>query len=342
MLEIDHELVQKIARMKTPHSWAREIMLLPVEEADKAEAKVLNWIAKVVKAEAPEGTDEETEYSAERMVRDTWLHLLESEAIAAFLEENPRYNRAIPLMPDPYTAVAYAAANQMWPGKDAENLAEEVLRKIQDGELKPNLQETLDKIQKEHEAEYLQEQEEWEHPMEEDNDDVPASAMDMIPVDEKGEPLFEQAQSAEVAWDALVEYLGEEDAATWASQMVKSLEAEVKKKENALKDPKSVERAMTVNQFKAMMEQARQELAETRESLARWKEIDDFAKHPLKLPGNDGKLFTTIPIITELGVNGIRLIAATAEFGYSLVLKGVRKFGPWVKQMHDNLDGLFR
>ncbi len=138
-----------------------------------------------------------------------------------------------------------------------------------------NLQEVLDKIQVENEkrkAEYLQEMEEWRRLMEEDYDDVPASAMDRIPVDEQGEPLFEQAPSAEVATDALEEYFGEKDAAAWASYKVKALEDEIKKKRKALEKP-SIERGVTPSQFRASQEQARQELAALEDALARWKAV---------------------------------------------------------------------
>ncbi len=137
MLGIDHELVQRIARTEAPHTWAKELMLLPVEEADKAEAKVLDWIEKTVQERYP-GADR-----AERMVRDYWLYVLEWMAIDAFTDEYPRYQRVLPTLMSGIQAAWYAAADQMWPDPEQEKIAAEILDEIRDGKLQPNMEEIL-------------------------------------------------------------------------------------------------------------------------------------------------------------------------------------------------------
>ncbi len=137
MLGIYHELVQKIARTKAPHSWAKKLMLLPVEEADKAEAKVLDWIAETVQERYP-GAD-----SAERMVRDYWLHVLEWRAIDRFTDRYPGYQQILPTLMSGRQAVWYAEADLMWPDPEQGRIAAEIMDEIKEGKLKPDMEKIL-------------------------------------------------------------------------------------------------------------------------------------------------------------------------------------------------------
>jgi hypothetical protein len=108
MLEISQDVVQQIAEMPTRHSWAARLMRLPQEKADEAEAWVIQWIQKTIE----DNVREELQENVERIIRTVWLHLLENEAIAAYLEANPQMQGAIPIVDDIPTAL-YIAQMEM-------------------------------------------------------------------------------------------------------------------------------------------------------------------------------------------------------------------------------------
>ena len=63
-----------------------------------------------------------------------------------------------------------------------------------------------------------------------------SSALGRVPLDDKGEPMFERAESAELGWDALVEFCGgdavtaKEIADTMVEEKRKELEKAQKRK----------------------------------------------------------------------------------------------------------------
>ena len=137
MLEINHEYVQEIAQMPTNHSWAVELMKLPVEKADKAEGKVLDWIEEKVQELYPEADQ------AERLVRTVWLNLLENEAIEMWADKNPAKARYVPIILGPSQGVMYAEAEMMYAEQRDKEIAKEFLERMMTGELKPDLEKLM-------------------------------------------------------------------------------------------------------------------------------------------------------------------------------------------------------
>ena len=91
------------------------------------------------------------------------------------------------------------------------------------------------------------------------------SALMRVPVDGQGRPLFAQAESAALGWDALVEKTGgsEEKAQAFAQMQVKRMEAAVKKAERVkVKETDDVDAFLAADaEREAAIERARGELA---------------------------------------------------------------------------------
>ncbi len=141
MLEVYHEIVQAIAEMPTRHSWAVQLMKLPVEQADRAESKVDDWIEETVMKEYPDT------FEAERYVRAGWLNLLEGEAIEAYMVEHPEHARALTPLFSPGQAVNFAAMDLPYaPMEKDVKAAKDFLTKMMKGERKPDLEKILGTI----------------------------------------------------------------------------------------------------------------------------------------------------------------------------------------------------
>ncbi len=97
-------MVQEIAQMQTPHSWLKEIMLLPQEKSEKAETKVNRWVIKKLGKDNP----------ANRIVREVYPLFLEAEAIAAFKEQNPQFLQVIPEVNSAQEAAEVGAMEVMY------------------------------------------------------------------------------------------------------------------------------------------------------------------------------------------------------------------------------------
>lgn len=133
MLDIDHKLVQQIAKMPTRHSWAVPIMLLPEEQADREEARILDWIDEKVPELYPESVQ------AARLVRTMWLHLLERRAMAMWADKYPYKARYVPVVFGAMDAVEYAAMDVMYVSAQDKEIAREFLERMDSGELKPEI-----------------------------------------------------------------------------------------------------------------------------------------------------------------------------------------------------------
>lgn len=133
MLEIDHMLVQQIAQMPTEHSWAAALMLLPEEEADRKESRILDWIEVTVKRLYPEAVQ------AERLVRNIWLHFLERKALDMWAYVYPEKARYVPVVFGARDAVEYAAMDVMYVSQEDKEIAEEFLERMESGELVPEV-----------------------------------------------------------------------------------------------------------------------------------------------------------------------------------------------------------
>ena len=139
MLEIAHRLEQQIAQMPVPHKWTAELMKLPQTEADNAEHRLAMWLEEQEKQMFPEMSQGDL-YAVERIVRHTVFLLLESEAIAAWLEKNPDYLTSLLMVDDPMWAAQVGAQDVMYVQPEQVKMAAQVLEKLNNEELKPDLQ----------------------------------------------------------------------------------------------------------------------------------------------------------------------------------------------------------
>lgn len=97
------------------------------------------------------------------------------------------------------------------------------------------------------------------------------TALSRIPVDDRGEPVFEEAGDMALAWDALVEDMeSEEDAGAWAEGMVKRLDKEIKA---ARKAYDSIPADGDRNEFRRRRAEARAALESVMARADRWREI---------------------------------------------------------------------
>lgn len=128
-------MLPTIAEQKTEHSW-----LLPIMEAAKdwdweqdeaAEELLDNWIEEQARSLHPESQ------AAERVVRTTLLYLLEKEAISKAREAHPEWAAYLPEVLSPREAVEMAAM-EMGLSEEDKRAAEDLLRRMQDGSLRPS------------------------------------------------------------------------------------------------------------------------------------------------------------------------------------------------------------
>lgn len=140
MLEISHEIVQQIADMDTKHSWAAKLMRLPVEDADQAENLICSWIRQQVTDMFPRSDE------AERIVRHTWLHMLECEAIDKWINENPLKGEYIPVIYGASQAAYYGAQDVMYVEQRDINYATKFLQFMKDGLMMPDVNKILNII----------------------------------------------------------------------------------------------------------------------------------------------------------------------------------------------------
>lgn len=138
MLEIQTYMVNEIASLPTRHSQAVELMKVTnVEVLERVDDIVNNWIEKVVEKMFPKSDQ------AERLVRDVWLNLLESEAIEAWKVDNSFIGAYVPAPFDEFDAV-YIATMDVWGVSEEDaDAAREVLRQLQNEELKIPVKEIL-------------------------------------------------------------------------------------------------------------------------------------------------------------------------------------------------------
>lgn len=101
-------------------------------------------------------------------------------------------------------------------------------------------------------------------------EEMQPTALSRIPVDEEGEPLFEQTDPA-TAWDGMAEYFGDaDDAIEFARSKVKTLKNEKDKLAKAVSDIKATGSA---KEFKEAKAKARAELAAKQAQLDHWNSV---------------------------------------------------------------------
>lgn len=142
---MEQKKVQEIASMPTEHTWAARLMELDWQAAEKAENLVEKWIESQVERMGAGG-------ETGRIVRRTWLPLLEHRAIDMWLdkewERDPFWasNLGVPLLISPEQAVTWATEGEMWPIPEKEKEdARLLLERMESGELRPPVEEILAK-----------------------------------------------------------------------------------------------------------------------------------------------------------------------------------------------------
>lgn len=108
-------------------------MLLPEEQADREEARILDWIDVKVQELYPKSVQ------AARLVRTMWLHLLERRAMAMWADKYPQKARYVPVVFGAMDAVEYAAMDVMYVSAQDKEIAREFLERMDSGELKPEI-----------------------------------------------------------------------------------------------------------------------------------------------------------------------------------------------------------
>ena len=115
--------------------------------------------------------------------------------------------------------------------------------------------------------------------LKEENQDIKKentyTALSRIPTDENGNPIYEQAETPDLAWDAIVEQTDgdEEMAQTVADSMVADKEASLKK----LEKTKS-KNGVTVTEKIAAEKERKESIEKAKQELQWWKEIAETAK----------------------------------------------------------------
>lgn len=102
------------------------------------------------------------------------------------------------------------------------------------------------------------------------SEEIQPTALSRIPVDEEGEPLFDQTDPA-TAWDGMTEYFGDaDDAIEFARSKVKTLKNEKDKLVKAVSDIKATGSA---KEFKEAKTKARAQLAAKQAQLDHWNNV---------------------------------------------------------------------
>lgn len=118
-------MLNGVAAMPTPHSWAAEIMALPPEILDEESEKVDRWIQKTMLTEFPNSGQ------AERIVRVMWPAVMEEEAIIAYVEAHPFAGRAL-IAADPWEA-AEIGGREVMANEEEKEVARQFLEEMKAG-----------------------------------------------------------------------------------------------------------------------------------------------------------------------------------------------------------------
>ena len=138
MLGVSKEVLNKLAQQKVSHSWLAEIMAIEDQQKqDEAEWRLAKWIQEKAKEMYPQAE------FVERIVRNALPMLMERPAIVTLLKKEEDLYQALPMVEDAQEAAAIAAMDVMYVENQEVQQAAEMLQKIQEGELTPNLQEII-------------------------------------------------------------------------------------------------------------------------------------------------------------------------------------------------------
>ena len=145
MMDIDQEILNELARVETEHSWLHPWMEIPSDWLslwDEAEWELSKWITAQVKEQAPELTEQQTEWCA-RIIRESIFTYLERDAIEKVTYEDPyRYHTLV--VADTGTEAAMLGAHSaMIDDVDAEETADRLLEMMKSGELQADFEKTV-------------------------------------------------------------------------------------------------------------------------------------------------------------------------------------------------------
>lgn len=138
MLNVDVEILNKMAKLPVEHSWLLPIMELPTNEAvDNAEWNLNEWITEEVEKLYPK------EDYVERMVRNGLPYLLESKAVEMAAEQGLAPMDSLLWVETPQEAASVAAMDLMYVSQEDKRKAAEFMQKVLDGEIKHPDKEAL-------------------------------------------------------------------------------------------------------------------------------------------------------------------------------------------------------
>lgn len=131
MLNVDVEILNKMAELPVEHSWLLPIMQLPTNEAvDNAEWNLNQWIKEEVAKLYP------NTYDVERMVRNGLPYLLESKAVEMAAEQGLAPTDSLLWVETTQEAVEVAAMDIMYVSQEEKKKAAEFMQMVLDGEIK--------------------------------------------------------------------------------------------------------------------------------------------------------------------------------------------------------------
>ena len=137
MLGIDDKTMRQIAQMPTEHSWLAP-MIVKSEDLDSLESKLNQWLLEEMYPDKTKDNLSPEEYNVWRIVRTMFPLLLENEAIAAFLNQSPKWIDYLQEVNSPSEAAEIGAMDVMYVPQEQVSEAAEWLGKLNNGTLKPD------------------------------------------------------------------------------------------------------------------------------------------------------------------------------------------------------------
>lgn len=129
--------MRQIAQMPTEHSWLAE-RIVKSQDLDELEDSLWSWL----KPKALSMTKDDN--YVWRMVRDSFIPLLEKEAIEAFLSQNPQWMGYLPEVSSPWEAVELASMELLYVEESQKQEAREILESLLQEVMPPSTQASSD------------------------------------------------------------------------------------------------------------------------------------------------------------------------------------------------------
>jgi hypothetical protein len=113
-------------------------MVLKSEDLDSMESQLATWLLNEMYQDRTWQDLRPREYNVLRIVRTMYAFLLEKEAIAEFLNQNPKWMGYLPEVGNPSEAAELGARDVMYVPQEQTSEAAEWLGKLESGRLKPD------------------------------------------------------------------------------------------------------------------------------------------------------------------------------------------------------------